>query len=135
MDRRVIASGGRRSARRRPPHVARATRKVFDAAGGPPGATRRAADLSMVRIPGQRARRGDAVASQDAGNDVREPRQAAVPVASAYRRRASGSLDDAPHRPRLPSYPAKSGRDLYGPLSLILGMRASPVRPPPRHRT
>jgi probable phosphoglycerate mutase len=41
---------------------------------------------------------------------------------SAFRRRASESLDDAPHRPRLPSYPAKSGHDLYGSLSLILGI-------------
>ncbi len=39
MDRRVIASGGRRAARRRPQSVAWATRKAFDAAGGPPGAT------------------------------------------------------------------------------------------------
>ncbi len=35
MDRRVIASGGVRSARRRPPRVAWATVKAFDAAGGP----------------------------------------------------------------------------------------------------
>ncbi len=39
MDRRVIASGGRRSARRRPPSVAWATGKAFDAAPAPPGAT------------------------------------------------------------------------------------------------
>ena len=39
MDGRVIASGGRRSARRRLPSVAWATVKVFDATGGPPGAT------------------------------------------------------------------------------------------------
>ncbi len=39
MDRRVIASGGVRSARRRPQSVAWATVKAFDAAGGPPGAT------------------------------------------------------------------------------------------------
>ncbi len=51
MDRRVIAPRGRRAARRRPPRVAWATVKVFDAAHAPPGATRRAADLSMVRIP------------------------------------------------------------------------------------
>ncbi len=35
---------------------------------------------------------------------------------------ASESLDDAPQDPRLPSYPAKSGHDLYGSLSLILGI-------------
>ncbi len=75
----------------------------------------------------RRARGGDAKASQGGGPirkhwDVRKPREAAVPVVSAYPRSASGSLDDAPHRPRLPSYPAKSGHDLYGSLSLILGM-------------
>ncbi len=45
MDRRVIASGGRRAARRRPPSVAWATVKVFDAASGAGGATRRAVDI------------------------------------------------------------------------------------------
>ena len=39
---------------------------------------------------------------------------------------ASGSLDDVPHRPRLPSYPPIGPtdrlRDLYGSLSLILGI-------------
>ena len=57
-DRRVIASGGRRAARRRPPSVARATVKAFDAAGGPPGATRRATDLgrqaASKRLPDAR---------------------------------------------------------------------------------
>ncbi len=61
-------------------------------------------------------------ASQDGWNDVREPRHAALRVASAYRRRASGSLADALNRLRLPSYPAKSGRDLYESLSLLLGI-------------
>ena len=61
MDRRVIASGGRRSARRRPPRVAWATVKAFDAADGPPGATRRAADLgrqaASKRLPDATASR------------------------------------------------------------------------------
>ena len=52
MDRRVIASGGRRAARRGPPRVAWATVKVFDAAGDAGGAIRMAADLSMARKPG-----------------------------------------------------------------------------------
>ena len=46
MDRCVIASGGVRAARRRPRSVALATVKAFDAAGGPPDATRRAADIA-----------------------------------------------------------------------------------------
>ncbi len=41
--------------------------------------------------------------------------------------RASESLDDVPHRPRLPSYPADRLRDLYGSLSARFGMRR-PVR-------
>ncbi len=44
------------------------------------------------------------------------------PVAQANRRRASESLDDAPHRPRRPSYPADRLRDLYGTLSALLGI-------------
>ena len=40
---------------------------------------------------------------------------------------ASESLDDAPHRPRLPSYPPVGPtdrlRDLYGSLSALLGIR------------
>ncbi len=43
---------------------------------------------------------------------VRKPWEAAVPVAWANRRRASESLADVPHRPRLPSYPADRPRDL-----------------------
>ena len=49
--------------------------------------------------------------------DSKDPRQAALRVASALRRRASGRLTDAPHRPRRPSCPAKSGHDLHGSLS------------------
>ncbi len=41
--------------------------------------------------------------------------------------RASESLDDVPHRPRLPSYPPVGPthrlRDLYGSLSALLGIR------------
>ncbi len=40
----------------------------------------------------------------------------------ANRRRASESLADVPHRPRLPSYPADRPRDLYGSLSALLGI-------------
>ncbi len=43
----------------------------------------------------RRVRRRDAGASQDGRNDVRRPREAAVPVASAHPRSASGSLTDA----------------------------------------
>ena len=47
-----------RSARRRPQSMAWATRKAFDAAGGPPGATRRAADIgrqaASKRLPDAR---------------------------------------------------------------------------------
>ncbi len=60
---------------------------------------------------------------------ARKPWETAVPVAQATRRRASESLDDAPHRPRLPCYPpvGPSDRlpDLYGSLSALLGMTAS----------
>jgi hypothetical protein len=35
---------------------------------------------------------------------------------------ASESLDDAPHRLRLPFCPADRARDLYGSLSAILGI-------------
>ena len=75
------------------------------------------------------------LASQDGRNDVRqgnirrEPREAAVPVASAHPRRASGSLTDALHRSRLPSYPGISRHDLYGSLSLLLGI-GRPAPPP-----
>ncbi|MCH8002848.1 MAG: hypothetical protein IIA34_14485 [Proteobacteria bacterium] len=53
---------------------------------------------------------------------ARKPWETAVRVARANRRRASESLDDALHRPRLPSYPADRPRDLYGSLSTLLGM-------------
>ena len=41
---------------------------------------------------------------------------------------ASGSLDDAPHRPRLPSCQADRPRDLYGSLSVQLGIRLRKCR-------
>ena len=58
---------------------------------------------------------------------VRKPWETAVPVAQANRqranrRRASESLADVPHRPRLPSYPARRLHDLYGSLSTLLGI-------------
>ena len=61
MDRRVIAPAGVRAARRRPPSVDLATVKAFDAAGGPAGATRRAADIgrgaASKRLPDAKASR------------------------------------------------------------------------------
>ncbi len=66
---------------------------------------------------------------------ARKPWETAVPVAQANRQRANGraseSLDDVPHRLRLPSYPpldppgGPTDRlpDLYGSLSALLGMR------------
>ena len=39
-------------------------------------------------------------------------------------RRASESLDDAPHRPWLPSYPTDRGDDPYESLSPLLGIKA-----------
>ncbi len=54
------------------------------------------------------------------------PWEAAIPVGQANRRRASESLDDAPHRPRLPSYPPAGPTDrlpdLCGSLSTLLGI-------------
>ena len=64
-------------------------------------------------------------ASQAMGDAVRKPWETAVPVAQANRRRASASLDDVPHRPRLPSYPAVRLPDLYGSLSALLGMSSA----------
>ena len=61
-------------------------------------------------------------ASRAAGDAARKPWAAAVPVAWANRRRASGSLDDAPHRLRPPFCPADRPRDLYGSLSALLGI-------------
>ena len=61
-------------------------------------------------------------ASRAAGDAARKPWAAAVPVAWANRRRASGSLDDAPHRLRPPFCPAYRPRDLYGSLSALLGI-------------
>ena len=48
--------------------------------------------------------------------------------------RASGSLDDVPHRPRLSSYPADRLPDLYGSLSALLGisLRSGPALRPGR---
>ena len=62
---------------------------------------------------------------QETRVDAVDVSAAALRVAAAYRRRASGSLADALHRLRLPSYPAKSGHDLYGCLSSILGIKPS----------
>ncbi len=61
---------------------------------------------------------------------VRKPWEAAVPVGQANRQwgdsgRASASLDDVPHRLRLPSYPADRLPDLYGSIIRTFGMRYS----------
>jgi len=57
---------------------------------------------------------------------ARKPWETAVPVGQAIRRRASESLDDAPHRPRLASYPPVGPTDrlpdLYGSLSRTFGI-------------
>ncbi len=59
---------------------------------------------------------------------VRKPWEAAVPVARTAGEsvRASESLADVPHRPRLSSYPPVGPkdrlRDLYGSLSTLLGI-------------
>ncbi len=61
-------------------------------------------------------------ASQAMRDAVRKPWETAVPVARANRRRASESLAEVPHRPRLSSYPADRPPDLYGSLSRTFGM-------------
>ncbi len=73
---------------------------------------------------------------------VRKLWETAVPVAQANRRRASQSLDDVPHRPRLSCYPPVGPthrlRDLYGSLSALLGITCPWVRTalsPGRSRT
>ncbi len=60
-----------------------------------------------------------------AGNNIvggSADREVALRVAYAARRRASKRLDDEPHRLRRPSYPAGRLRDLYGSLSIQLGI-------------
>ena len=64
-------------------------------------------------------------ASQGVRDAVRKSREAAVSVASAARRRASKILADARHRLRLLSYPTDCRRDLYGSLSMFLGIGSS----------
>ncbi len=49
--------------------------------------------------------------------------------------RASGSLADVPHRPRLPSYPADRPRDLYESLSTLLGITYGFIGRCPLRRT
>ena len=55
-------------------------------------------------------------------DNVQKSWEAAVSVAYAARRRASESLDDVPHRLRLSSYPTGRIGDLYGSLSVLLGI-------------
>ncbi len=74
------------------------------------------------RLSARSAWRGDAGHRKPCGTPVRKPWEAAVPVGQANRRRASESLDDVPHRPRRPSYPADRLPDLYGSLSTLLGI-------------
>ncbi len=82
-------------------------------------------------------------APRAARDAVRKPWEAAVPVARANRRSASGSLDDAPHRLRLPSCPADRPRDLYGSISRTFGINPGitcwwtkrPIRPMSPSRT
>ncbi len=89
----------------------------------------------VPRLSARSAWRGDAgprkprAPSQSHGQPE-SPWEAAVPVAQANRQRANGraseSLDDVPHRPRLPSYPPVGPThrlpDLYGSLSAFLGI-------------
>ncbi len=63
------------------------------------------------------------LASQDGRDAVRKSRKGADPVARGIRRRASKNLADARHRPRSFSYPTDPTRDLYGSISLSLGIR------------
>ncbi len=79
------------------------------------------------RFSARSAWRGDAGASQAMRDAVRKPWETAVPVAQANRRRASESLDDVPHRPRLASYPADRLPDLYGSLSALPGISPYPI--------
>ncbi len=74
------------------------------------------------RLSARSAWRGDAGHSQPCGTPS-ESLGKPPPVGQANRRRASESLDDVPHRPQLPSYPADRLPDLYGSLSALLGMR------------
>ncbi len=62
------------------------------------------------------------LASQDGRDAVRKSRKGADPVARGIRRRASKNLADARHRPRSISYPTDPTRDLYGSISLSLGI-------------
>ena len=118
MDRRVIASGGRRSARRRLPSVARVMVKAFDAAPAPPGATLKGGgsratgrvkalarcasthlhDATVRRTalrgrPARRPARRDAGRITSAGQRRRRPRKAALrvafPVPSGRRERSA----------------------------------------------
>ncbi len=80
------------------------------------------------RFSARSAWRGDAPASRATGPvhkhwAARKPWEAVVPVARAKPRMASESLDDAPHRRRLPSCPADRPRDLYGSLSTRIGIK------------
>ena len=119
--------GRRRSARRRPPSVAWATRKAFDAAGGPPGATRRAADIgrqdrvkALARLPA----RSRSFASAKAGcasthlhdATVRRTALRGRPARRSARRDA-GRITSAGQRRRRPrkaalrvAFPVPSGR-------------------------
>ena len=74
------------------------------------------------RLSARSAWRGDAGHRKPCGTPSESPGKP-PPVARANRRRASESLDDVPHRPRLPSYPADRLPDLYGSLSALLGIR------------
>ncbi len=73
------------------------------------------------RFSARSAWRGDAPASRAMGDAARMPWEAASGRAGEPPG-ASESLDDAPHRLRLPSCPADRPRDLYGSLSALLGM-------------
>ncbi len=70
---------------------------------------------------------GDAGHRETSRDAVRKPWEAAVPVVGAapqaQGRSASERLDDDPHRRRGSSTPANRADDLYGSLSVHLGIR------------
>ncbi len=136
MDRRVIASGGRRPARRRPPSVAWATVKTFDAAHAPPGATRRGGgsrttggvkalarcasthlhDSTVRRTalrgrPARRPARRDAGRITSAGQRRRRPRKAAPRVAFPAPSGRRGRSPMPSHRLRAPDCRGNGKRD------------------------
>ena len=74
------------------------------------------------RFSARSARRGDA-GHREACATLSESLGKPPPVVHAARRSASESLDDAPHRQHLPSYPTGRMDDPYGSLLSLLGIK------------